>query len=118
MSPNPRHISLLIGLGAVALLLLVRIFSIQILDGRYKSDADRQATVRETIYPTRGVIFDRNGEILVGNKVAYDILVSPRDVQPFDTLALATVLNVTPDFIRASCWSSSGANPPSASSPW
>ncbi|MBP5374375.1 MAG: penicillin-binding protein 2 [Bacteroidales bacterium] len=100
MSPNPRHISLLIGLGAVALLLLVRIFSIQILDGRYKSDADRQATVRETIYPTRGVIFDRNGEILVGNKVAYDILVSPRDVQPFDTLALATVLNVTPDFIR------------------
>ena len=100
MSPNPRHISLLIGLAAVTLLLLVRIFSIQILDGRYKSDADRQATVRETIYPTRGVIFDRNGEILVGNKVAYDILVSPRDVQPFDTLALATVLNVTPDFIR------------------
>ena len=67
---------------------------------RYKEDADRNSTVYETIYPTRGIIYDRNGNILVGNKVAYDILVSPREVQAFDTVALATVLDVTPEFIR------------------
>jgi len=100
MSSDGRHIRLLIGLGAAALLLLGKIFSLQILSSSYKEDADRNSTVRETIYPTRGVIYDRNGEILVGNKVAYDILVNPREVQAFDTVALATVLDVTPEFLR------------------
>ena len=95
-----RHIRLLIGLGVAIVVLLGKIFSLQILDGRYKEDADRNSTIYETIYPTRGVIYDRNGKILVGNKVAYDILVSPREVQAFDTLALATVLDVDVAFIR------------------
>jgi len=101
MSSDGRHIRLFIGLGIAALLLLGKIFSIQILQNRYKEDADRNSTIYETIYPTRGVIYDRNGRILVGNKVAYDILVSPREVQAFDTVALATVLGVEPSFIRA-----------------
>ena len=101
MSADGRHIRLFIGLGIAVLLLLGKIFSIQILQDRYKEDADRNSTIYETIYPTRGVIYDRNGQILVGNKVAYDILVSPREVQAFDTLALATVLDVEPSFIRA-----------------
>ena len=100
MQADGRHIRLLIGLGVVVLLLVGRIFSLQILNEGYKEDADRNATVYETIYPTRGVIYDRNGTILVGNKVAYDILVSPREVQAFDTLALAAVLDVSPLFIR------------------
>ena len=100
MSADGRHIRLLIGLGGAALLLLGKIFSLQLLDNQYKEDADRNSTIYETIYPTRGVIYDRNGEILVGNKVAYDILVNPREVQAFDTLSLATVLGVTPEFIR------------------
>jgi len=100
MNHDGRHIRLLIGLGVAALVLLGKIFSLQILDDRYKEDADRNSTIYETIYPTRGVIYDRNGNILVGNKVAYDILVSPREVQAFDTLALATVLDVDPAFIR------------------
>jgi len=101
MTGEGRHIRLFIGLGIAVLLLLGKIFSIQILQDRYKEDADRNSTIYETIYPTRGVIYDRNGQILVGNKVAYDILVSPKEVQAFDTLALATVLNVEPSFIRA-----------------
>ena len=99
MEPGKRHIPLLIGLSIAALVLLGKIFSLQVID-RYKEDADRNSTVYETIYPTRGIIYDRNGNILVGNKVAYDILVSPREVQAFDTVALAAVLDVTPEFIR------------------
>lgn len=100
MKQDYRHIRLIIGLGAVALLLLGKLFSIQILNGSYKEDADSNSKVYETIYPTRGIIYDRNGDILVGNKVAYDIMVSPREVGEFDTLALAAVLEVTPEFIR------------------
>ena len=100
MNKDGRHIRLLIGLGVAVAVLLGKIFSLQILDGSYKEDANRNSTIYETIYPTRGIIYDRNGRILVGNKVAYDILVSPREVKEFDTLALATVLDVDTSFIR------------------
>ncbi|MBP5333251.1 MAG: penicillin-binding protein 2 [Bacteroidales bacterium] len=100
MTKDYRHIVLLAGLGAVVLLLLGKIFALQVLNPGLKEDADRNSTVYETIYPTRGIIYDRKGNILVGNKVAYDIMVTPREVREFDTLALAAVLDVTPEFIR------------------
>ena len=100
MQQDERHIRLFIGLGVVIALLLGKIFSLQVLQPGYKEDADRNSTIYETIYPTRGIIFDRNGDILVGNKVAYDIMVTPREVKEFDTLALAKVLGVTPEFIQ------------------
>ena len=64
MKSDGRHIRLLIGLGAAALLLLGRIFTLQIVNEGYKEDADRNATIYETIYPTRGVIYDRNGKLV------------------------------------------------------
>lgn len=97
---NPRLVKLLIGLGVVAAILLARLFSIQILNESYKEDASNNSMYYDLIYPTRGIIYDRNGTILVGNKVAYDILVNPREVTQFDTVTLAGVLGVTPEFIR------------------
>ena len=95
-----RRNKLLIGLGVVGAILVGKLFYIQIVDDRYKRDASNNSMVYETIYPTRGVIYDRNGRTLVGNKIAYDILVTPREVRPFDTLALAAALEVDPLFIR------------------
>ena len=95
-----RKNRLLFGLVAVAALLLVKPFYIQIINDKYKRDASNNSMVYNYIYPPRGVIYDRNGEILVGNEVCYDIAVTPRDVAPFDTLALAEALGVEADFIR------------------
>ena len=95
-----RENKLLIGLCTAAAILIAKIFSIQILDQTYKLDANNNSMVYSTIYPTRGIINDRNGKILVGNKVAYDLLVTPKEVEEFDTTSLAKVLGVTPDFIR------------------
>ena len=95
-----RKNKLLIGLGATALILISKLFVIQIIDDKYKLDADNNSMVYSIIYPTRGIIHDRNGRILVGNKVAYDLLVTPREVEAFDTLGLAKVLDVDPDVIR------------------
>ena len=97
---NTRTTRLLIGLGVAAGVLIVKLFAIQILNDRYKRDASNNSMVYETIYPTRGIIYDRNGKIIVGNTVSYDILVTPREVQPFDTVQLAASLGVTPDVIR------------------
>ncbi len=88
------------GLVVVAAIILVRLFVIQIIDEKYKIDASNNSMVYDIIYPTRGIIYDRNGKIIVSNKVTYDILVTPREVQAFDTLMLADALDVTPDFIR------------------
>lgn len=95
-----RERNLLIGLGVAAVILIVRLFIIQIVDTSYKESASNNSMVYDIIYPTRGVIYDRNGKILVGNKVAYDILVTPNEVGEFDTLLLASVLRTDPQTIR------------------
>lgn len=96
-----RKNRLIVGLVLAATILLAKLFYIQIIDRSYKESADNNSMVMEVIYPTRGIIYDRNGKIIVGNKVAYDILVTPREVKAFDTLALAAALDVTPEFIRS-----------------
>ena len=95
-----RENKLLIGLCTAAAILLAKLFSIQILDDRYKLAAENNSLIYTTIYPTRGIIHDRNGKILVGNKVAYDLMVTPREVEAFDTLAFCDVLGVTPEFVH------------------
>ena len=95
-----RKNRLLIGLCTAAAILVARLFSIQIIEDKYKTDASNNSMVYSLIYPTRGIIHDRNGKILVGNKVSYDLMVTLKEVEAFDTLALASILEVTPDFIR------------------
>ena len=88
------------GLVVVAALLLGKLFYIQIVNDKYKMDASNNSMVYNYIYPPRGLIYDRNGEILVGNEVCYDIMVTPRDIRPFDTLALASALDLSVEEIR------------------
>lgn len=95
-----RKNKLLIGLVCIAAILLGKLFYIQVINSEYKQDASNNSMVYVDIYPPRGVIYDRNGEVLVGNTVCYDILVTPRDVKAFDTLALATALDTTVDFLK------------------
>ena len=95
-----RHNRLLIGLGIAAAILIGRLFVIQIVDTSYKIDASNNSMVYQTIYPTRGIIHDRNGKILVGNKMTYDLLVTPKEVEEFDTLTLCNVLGISPEFVR------------------
>lgn len=94
-----RTNKMLTGLGIVAAILTVKLFIIQVVDDKYKIDASNNSMVYTTIYPTRGIIHDRNGKILVGNKMAYDLLVTPREVEEFDTLTFCKVLGVTKEFV-------------------
>lgn len=99
MEINKKN-KLLIGLGVAVGILLVKLFSIQVIEDKYKISSDNNSMVYDVIYPTRGIIYDRNGEIIVGNKSAYDIIVTPREVTAFDTVALANALDVDVQFIR------------------
>lgn len=89
-----------IGLAIAVLIILVRLFVIQIVDEKYKIDASNNSMVYSIIYPPRGIIDDRNGKILVGNKIAYDLLVTPKELEEFDTTVLCKVLDIEPEFVR------------------
>ena len=42
-------------------------------------------------------MYDRNGELVVYNQPAYDVMLIPRDVQPFDTLDFCETIHITPE---------------------
>ena len=96
-----RTNKLLTGLAVAATILVGKLFYIQIIDDSYKIDASNNSMVHAVIYPTRGIIYDRNGKILVGNKVEYDMLVTPKEVGEFDTLELCDILGITEEFLKA-----------------
>ena len=81
----------------IALIYLIRLFDLQIQDSRYKASADSNAFLKKTIYPSRGLIYDRNDQLVVYNQPAYDVMLIPRDVQPFDTVDFCRTLNITPE---------------------
>lgn len=94
-----RKNKLIIGLAAVGLIYIARLFVIQILDDSYKTDASNNSMVYMTINPTRGIIHDRNGRILVGNRISYDLLVTPKEVEEFDTTAFCEALGISREFV-------------------
>lgn len=79
----------------IGLIYLIRLFDLQINDEKYKQSADSNAFLKKTVYPSRGLIYDRNGELVVFNQPAYDVMLIPRDVQPFDTLDFCNTLDIT-----------------------
>lgn len=95
-----RKKKLLIGVAVFCCILLGKLFYIQIINDKYKKSSDNNSMVYNHIYPPRGVIYDRNGMILVGNKTCYDILVTPREVKHLDTLELSRALGISVEFIR------------------
>ena len=95
-----RKDKLLIGLCIAAAALVVQLFCIQVSDKSSRDAASNQSTVRVPIYPNRGVIRDRNGKVLVGNKLCYDLMVTPKTIGEFDTLALCRNFGVDSLYIR------------------
>ena len=95
-----RYQYLMTGLAVAFLLLTAQLFRLQLLDNSFKISADNNALLYQTRHPARGLILDRNGKVLVGNKNTYDIMVTPRYVRPFDTLELCRILDLNPQYVR------------------
>jgi penicillin-binding protein 2 len=85
----------------IAIIYVCRLFDLQILDNRYKAYADNNAFLRKTVYPSRGIIYDRNDSLVVFNQPAYDVMVIPRDVNNLDTLDFCRTLSISIDEFRS-----------------
>ena len=89
-----RRNKILLVLFIIFAVFAVRLFSIQIFQKKYRESADNNALKYVTIYPARGRILDRYGNTIVENKITYDIMVTPRQVEEFDTLAICRIFGV------------------------
>ncbi len=78
------------------LIFLVQLFHIQVVDPAYKLSASSNVLRHLTDYPARGLIYDRNGELLVYNEARYDLMVIPQQVRDIDTTAFCDLLNIDP----------------------
>jgi penicillin-binding protein 2 len=84
----------------IAIIYAFRLFDLQINDERYKKSADSNAFLKKTVYPSRGLMYDRDGRLVVYNQPAYDVMLIPRDVKPFDTIDFCQTIHITPEQLR------------------
>lgn len=81
-------------------IMIIRLFYIQVIDDSYKEKSSNNVIRNEVLYPPRGEVFDRNGHYLVRSKEAYDLMIIPRDVRPFDTLLMSRIVGVSVTKLR------------------
>jgi len=82
---------------AVGFIFVAKLFYIQIINRDYLLSAQNNVIRVVTQYPARGLIYDRKGRLLVYNEAAYDLMVIPDQVRPFDTLELCSLIGVDKD---------------------
>ena len=86
--------------SAVTLILLIKLFMIQVVDQSYKRSSENNTLRYITQYPARGKVYDRNGRLLVYNEAIYDLMVIPRQVKKLDTLDFCSSLNISREFFE------------------
>ena len=89
-------------IGGVAVLVvvtyIVRLFSLQLMSDDFKQNADSNAFLKKVEFPSRGIITDRNGELMVYNQPSYDIMVIVNEARGhIDTLEFCQTLGITRD---------------------
>ncbi len=92
-------------IAAIAILVIVvysiQLFDLQIMSPEYRKYADSNAFHRKTLYPARGSIYDRNGNLIVYNQPTYDVMMVVKEMVQFDTLDFCNTLNIDiPTFLQ------------------
>ena len=85
---------------AVGFIYLLRLFYLQVIDDSYELSANNNVLRYVTQYPARGLIYDRNGKLLVYNEAVYDLMVLPKQVKDIDTLEFCSLLDISPEGFR------------------
>ena len=96
---NRQQVIILIMLS-VAFIFVVRLFYIQVLDSSYKENAESNAFLKKTIYPSRGLIYDRNNKLMVSNQPVYDLMLIMREMKNFDTISFCNILGITKEYFN------------------
>jgi penicillin-binding protein 2 len=90
-----RKIVIITTFLVIGFIYLVRLFYIQVIDRSYTLSANNNVLRYVTQFPARGLIYDRNGKLLVYNEAVYDLMVIPRQVKDVDTAEICRLLDIT-----------------------
>lgn len=92
---NPRQFIIRFIFIGVAVIMLLRLLSLQLFEDKYKVMANDIAIYRKVVYPPRGIIYDRKGKVMCYNDVVYDLMVTPNEVpKSIDTALFCNVLSI------------------------
>ncbi len=84
----------------VAVIFLIKLFSIQVLNENYKNLASINAIRKEIQYPVRGLIYDRNGKIMVYNNPEFDLLIILKEIKNLDSARFCHVFDMTQEELK------------------
>lgn len=97
-----RGVIILAGFSVISLLISIALFKMQILNNdKYQEFVFDQLTVETNVNPSRGAIYDRNGEILATNKTVWVLYVLPKNIESPEIIAknLSNILSIDYDNI-------------------
>ncbi len=76
------------------IIIIIRLFTLQVITSKYKILADDQGIFRKVVYPDRGIVFDRKRRAILQNTIIYDLMVVPAKIKGTDTTALCNILQI------------------------
>lgn len=80
--------------AAIVFVIAARLFTLQVISGKYQKLAQDNALLRKVVYPNRGIIFDRKGKAILDNTIMYDLMFTPSQIRGVDTSALCGILGI------------------------
>ena len=84
----------------VGLIFTIRLFLLQVVNSTYKLSAESNTRRMEIVYPARGIIYDRNGEMIAHNLPSYDLKIAPYELEAFDSTELCKILQIDIQTLR------------------
>ncbi len=98
---NRRTIVISLIILFIGITFAIKLFILQVYDPSYKYSAESN-TRREIVnFPARGLIYDRNGQLIVSNQADYDLMVVPRELKPMDSVTFCKALDIDMSDLRA-----------------
>ncbi len=94
----------MIVISAAFVVLIVRLFYLQIIEGEdFRRQSEINSIRLQSMDAPRGLVYDRNGSLLVDNRPSFDLSIIPKDAKPIDgTLAkLSQRINIAEDDLKS-----------------
>lgn len=92
---SERRIIIIAVMVLVVLAYGARLFYVQVLSPEYKLAAENIAFYHRTLYPSRGLMRDRNDSLVVYNTATADARIVMRQMEDFDSLTFCRILDIT-----------------------
>ncbi len=95
-----RPLTIIIAVILVGIVLLTKLFLIQVADDSFLKRAERNAIQRVVDHPYRGLVYDRTGKIMVYNNPIFDLMIIPREFQVKDTTRFSEIFQISKEELK------------------